>query len=146
MTSESKSFVEKLAYMMRVVLIGMIIVVAVLMITSSHQSANPFSISRANAEGICATPGYLVLTASIGGANKFFIVDTNKQVICVYGMVGDKLRLVSARKFDFDSDIFDGSLQIGAMRGIEGGNGVTRAEAKIYSEGLKKAWDALPKK
>ena len=148
MANESKKVAEKLAYMTRVVLIGMIIVVATLMITNFSQSSNPFSINRANAEGgICATPGYLTLTSDLGRASKFFIIDTNRQVICVYNMIGDKLRLVSARKFDFDSDIFDGSLPMGtAAHGIEGGNGVTRTEARIYSEGLKKLWEAAHQK
>jgi len=146
MTNEPESFGDKLARFTRVVLIGAVVVVAVLLITNPPQSANPFSIGRAQADGLCASPGYLVLTANLGGASKFYIIDANKQVICVYDMVGDKLRLVSARKFDFDSDIFDGSLQVGAVRGIEGGNGITRGEAKMYSEGLKKMWEEATKK
>src|SRR5438067_7224050 len=108
MSSEPITLQDKLAKIARVVLLGAIVVVLGLIIMSPRDSGlNPMTLRRAQAEGtICAAPGYLMLTMAIGAASKLYINDTNKQVLCVYEVTGDKLRLMSARKYDFDSAIF----------------------------------------
>lgn len=143
MTATPESFGDKLARLTRLALLGGIAVVAALLLTSPRPLENPFAISRAQAEGIAAAPGYLSMTVTAGNQAKFYVIDSNKKVVCVYDIVGDKVRLVSARKFDFDSDIFDGSIPVQPKfgRGIEGGSGIDRKEAKEYSEAIKKLWD-----
>jgi hypothetical protein len=80
-----------------------------------------------------------------GGSTRFYIIDSAKKVICVYNMTGDKIRLVNARQYDCDTDILDASIDVpvagGTMKAFEGGNGLSRVEAKAYSEGLKKMMD-----
>jgi hypothetical protein len=148
MTATPQSLGDKLARVTRLVLLGGIAIIAALLVTSPRPLENPFAISRAQAEGIAAAPGYLSMTVTVGNQSKFYIIDSNKKVICVYDIVGDKARLVSARKFDFDSDIFDGSLAVQPKfaRGIEGGSGIDRKEAKEYSEAIAKMWEDAKKK
>src|ERR1043165_8007290 len=111
---------EPLAKLARVILLGAIVVVLGLIIMSPRDSAfNPMTVRRAQAEGtICAAPGYLMLTMAIGAASKLYLNDTNQKVLCVYEVTGDKLRLVGARKYDYDTTIFDGSIP--APKAIEG--------------------------
>ena len=141
------SFGDKLAQVTRFCLVAAIAVVAAL-ILAAPQQFNPLALKNATAEGgISAAPGYIALTANLGNASRFYIVDKNKQVICVYTMNGDKLRLQSVRRFDFDSDIFAGDLPTARQaNGIEGGNGITRAEAKEYAEAIKKMREDFEKK
>jgi hypothetical protein len=149
MTATPQSFGDKLARWTRLGLIAGIAIVAGLLMTNPHStSLNPFVVNRANAEGgIAAAPGYLVLTVNVGAASRFYIIDTTKKVVCIYDVVGDKLRLVSARRFDFDGDIFDGSIGVTKFaRGIEGGNGIDRKEAKEYGEAINKMWEESQKK
>jgi hypothetical protein len=148
MTATPESFGDKLARVARLALIGGIAVVAALLVTSPRPLENPFTLSRAQAEGIAAAPGYLSMTVTVGNQSKFYVIDTNKKAICVYDIVGDKVRLVSARKFDFDSEIFDGSIAVQPKygRGIEGGSGIDRKEAKEYSEAIAKMWEDAKKK
>ncbi|HYF51945.1 MAG TPA: hypothetical protein VEJ63_21230 [Planctomycetota bacterium] len=139
------SFADKLATATRFCLVAGIAIVGAL-ILSDKGAPNPFELKRATAEGgIAAAPGYLALTTNAAGS-RFYIIDKNKQVICVYTMTGDKLRLQSVRKFDFDSDIFAGDIATPKYKGIEGGNGIDRAEAKEYSEQIKKMRDDFEKK
>ena len=140
---------DKLARISRVILLGAIAVVLGLIVMSPRDSAfNPMMLRRAQAEGsICAAPGYLMLTMAIGANSKLYLNDTNKQVLCVYEVTGDKLRLVSARKYDYDNAIFDGSIPAGtANKPIEGGNGITRDEAKNYGEAIQKSFADYKKK
>jgi hypothetical protein len=100
------------------------------------------TMSRAQAQGICASPGYLMTTLGATNADRFYLMDTNKQVICVYSVDGDKLRLVAARKVDYDSDIWDASVPLKGIK-VEGGNGVSRDEAKAYLDEFKVEMDKL---
>jgi hypothetical protein len=145
-----KSFGDKLASATRFALVAGIAVVTALIIAGPSNGGlpNPFELKKAQADGggICAAPGYLLLSVNTAGS-RFYIVDKNKQVICVYTMTGDKLRLQSVRKFDYDSDIFAGDLPTTKdANGIEGGNGIDRTEAKDYAEAIKKARDEFEKK
>lgn len=149
--SEQKSWGERLAQWTRFALLAAIAVVVGLMVTTPRDeiSGYPRMMSRAQAEGICAAPGFLLSTIGITPADKLYLVDTNKQVICVYGCSNDQLRLQSARKYDFDTEIPEGSaeLDIGGKRfKAEGGNGLTRDQAKGYAEKIKEAIDNLLKK
>lgn len=147
MSSESVK-ADKLATVARVVLMGAIAVVLGLIVIAPKSSniVNPLTVGRAQADGsVCAAPGYLMLTMSIGANSKLYLNDSNKQVLCVYEVTGDKLRLVSARKYDNDSSIFDMSIPTGG-KVPEGGNGITRDEAKTYGESIQKSFTEYKKK
>jgi len=92
---------------------------------------------------VSAATSYLSFTVRLGTNNKFYITDTNRKVICVYTLAGEKLRLVSARNIDNDSKIVDGSIQ--APIAIEGA-GVTRTQAEQYAQNCKPLLDNLAKK
>jgi hypothetical protein len=143
------SFGDKLASVTRFVLVAGIAVVGALILAGPERGgiSNPLLMQRAQADGgIAAAPGYLLLSVNAAGA-RFFIVDKNKEVICSYTMTGEKLRLQSVRKFDYDSEIFAGDLPAGKeTQGIEGGNGIDRAEAKEYADAIKKLRDDFEKK
>ena len=136
----------KLARITRFILAGAIAVVVTLIVIGSQNRGwvNPLSVTQARADGsIVAAPGYLALTMKLG-VGHFHLFDTDKKEICTYQLVGDKLRLVAARKFDFDSDIVAGDIQTTKHgHGIEGANGITRSEAKDYAEESKKIIEAL---
>lgn len=92
-----------------------------------------------------AAVSYLSFTAKDVGEGKFFITDTAKKVILTYSLHGDQLRLVSARKFDHDLRLVDGTVK--APESLEGaGNGLTREEVKAYAKNSKMQLDALAKK
>lgn len=143
MSQENAPFSDRLARHARIGLLAAIAIMIGMIAANVRSTGNPMTIRSATAEGaVTAAPGYLVLSMNTGGAAKFYIADTTKQVVCVYEVNGDKLRLVGARKFDYDADVFDGSLGAGkAARGIEGGNGVTRSEAKDYGEAINKMFE-----
>ncbi|HYG75733.1 MAG TPA: hypothetical protein VEK08_12075 [Planctomycetota bacterium] len=145
MSSETLSLSDKLARGARVILLGGIAVILALIVVSPRgSSTDPLSIPRAHAD-ISAAPGYLMLTMNTGANSKLYINDTNKQVICVYEVTGDKLRLVSARKYDYDSTIFDMSIPM-AGKVPEGGNGLNREQTKAYGETIKKGFEDFQKR
>lgn len=140
--SEKKPFSERLAKWTRVALLAAIAVVLGLILTTPRDelSGYPRFMTRAQAEGIAANPGYVLTSVGVGNADKFYLVDTNKQVICVYGVTNDQLRLQAARKFDYDCDIPDGHMQVQAgakQLKLEGGNGLNREDAKAYGDQVK---------
>lgn len=141
---------DKLATIARTILLGGIVAVLGLIVISPKNSniVNPLTVGRAQADGsVCAAPGYLMLTMSIGANSKLYLNDSNKQVLCVYEVTGDKLRLVSARKYDNDATIFDMSIPSAKGGKVpEGGNGITRDEAKIYGEEIQKSFADYKKK
>ena len=148
MSDATSALGERLARVARVVLLSSIAVLLALMIVGPKNSY-PLSMSKAQADGIAAAPGYLALT--IQNASVFYLVDTNKQVICTYKIQGGQLLLSSARKFDYDSDIPEDSVPVqggtsGKMLKIAGGDGINRAEAKEFSEAVTKALEARKKK
>src|ERR1017187_6492465 len=122
-----KNMLATTGSIVRYVLLAAIAVLLGLIVTTPHY---PQIISRAQAEGISAAPGYLLTTMGVGQGERLYIVDTNKQVICTYSVTGDQLRLQSARKFDNDLTIPDASFSIQGVGKIEGGNGITRDQAK----------------
>jgi hypothetical protein len=92
-----------------------------------------------------AAVSYLSFTTKDAGNGKFFITDTNKKVILTYALDGQTLRLVSARKFDHDLKLFDGSIK--APESLEAANnGLTREDVKHYAKNSKAQLDALAKK
>ena len=149
MSDPTATLGDKLAKIARVVLLTAIAAVLALIIIRPQNSGppNPFSVGRAQAEGICAAPGYLLLTAKSGTAAKFYLCDTSKQVFCVYETQGEKVRLISARKFDEDVKIFDASINTQTAKSFEGKRpGITRAEAKIYADAISQAKEKAEKK
>ena len=148
---------DRVAKVCRFVLLTAIAVVGALILTAPQSEVGlgkPYMMRSAFAEmggggGIASAPGYLLMTqGSASTTQKFYIVETNKQVICEYTSVGDRLRLIAARKFDYD-DIPDCSI-VGvrtadgrmALSPEQGGNGITRDEAKLYGDGVKALLDA----
>ena len=147
---QSQTLGQRLARYVRNVLALAVLAIAGLLIANkvTTSSVNPFHINSAHADIISAAPGFLALTVPLGGGN-FYLVDSNNEVICVYQLDGEKIRLTSARYFGRDSDIVDSSLPIWAgnkVIKIEGGNGVTSAEAAFYAEGLKAELEKLKNK
>jgi|GEM_PF-1729042 len=134
--SSPASLNERLAKIARMALIAIIAVIAGMLIAGRN---NPFNSKPAHANNIAAAPGYLMLTLTPSAASTLYVTDTNKQVICGYSLTGDKLRLTSARKYDFDSDVFDGSID--APKPLEGGNGLNRAETEVYSKSIKEIFE-----
>ena len=140
---------DKLAKVARAILLVAIAAVLTLIVIGPRNSGlpNPLMVQRAQAEGICAAPGYLLLPTKVGGASKFYIVDSTRQVICVYETNGDKIRLVSARKFDKDVEIFDASLATPNAKAPEGHTpGLNRKEAGEYADAIKAAKEKFEKK
>jgi hypothetical protein len=141
-------------------MLAVAVMVALILLEVPWQSQQRFRVRSAYADGIGAAPGMIAISLGGGGGggsaggetsttagggsatNRFFIIDTAKNVICVYTMTGEKIRLVNARKYDADTDIVDASLDVAGIRSFEGGNGLSRVEAKAYSEGLKKLMEA----
>ena len=140
MTTVATPLTERLAKSARFVLLAAIAVVVSLLIIGAPNrgSINPFSVNGLHAESLASAPGFLVMTVPVG-AGHFHVIDTDKKVICVYSMVGDKIHLVSARKFDTDSDVLSSDVSTPKHpAGIGGGNGVTRLEAKDYADEIQK--------
>ncbi|MEI6234590.1 MAG: hypothetical protein WCT04_16165 [Planctomycetota bacterium] len=133
--SESPTFLNRAATWTRFALLAAIACVLGLIVTTPRNEY-PLTMSKAQANLISAAPGYLFTSIQSGNGSQFFLVDTNKQVICVYNVTGDKLRLEAARKFDYDTDVVDGSIGLKGVI-IEGGNGVSREQAKTYGDELK---------
>lgn len=127
------------------------------------------AIRSAYGQAMGAAPSFLALMLPSGGGGggfgdvggaaggggvgnlKFYLIDTTKQVICVYDLRGDKIRLVSAREYSRDMDIADASLDVpmrggGRVNSFEGTQGLTRTEAAAYADGLKQWLDESEKK
>ena len=140
---------ERLVKIARAILLcGIAVVLGLIVIAPKNSSFNPLTVGRAQADGsVCAAPGYLMLTMAIGANSKLYLNDSNKQVLCVYEVTGDKLRLVSARKYDADAAIFDMSIPSAKGGKVpEGGNGITRDEAKTYGDEIQKSFAEYKKK
>jgi hypothetical protein len=151
MSDQTTTFGDRLAKIVRALLLAAIAAVVVLIILGpkNHGLPNPLAVGRAGADGgLAAAPGYIILPMMTGHASKFYLCDTNKQVICVYETRGDMLRLVSARKFDKDVGIFDASITVGG--GIEKPEGhlpgLSREEADRYAEAIKTFRERAEKK
>ncbi len=151
MEAQRPSFLTRIAKPIRNLLLVAVVVMAVLLVASNRDGSavHPFSIPEANAELISAAPGYLTLTVPAAGGN-FYIIDSTRQIICVYQLDGEKIRLVSARDFNRDTDIVDSSIRVMGANNrpilIEGGNGIDAQTAAIYADGLKKWMDENEKK
>src|SRR5437764_1293814 len=106
---ESGGMNHRLSKITRAFLLVAIAILLALLISAPQDEGwrMPLSMSSAQANSIAVAPGFIMLTVPTGPGGSLYITDTNKQVVCGYSMVGDKLRLNSARKFDFDSDILD---------------------------------------
>lgn len=150
MSDQKASLGDRLAGIARGVLLAAIGVVVALIVVAPRGSGNrmPEIMTRAQAEGISAAPGYIMMTAKTGGASKFFLCDTNNKVLCIYETNGEQLRLIGARKFDADATIFDGSLPAqGFPKGIDGNSaGVDRKTAAAYAQSIEAQKAAADKK
>ncbi len=138
MGCEPVAWPERLALTAR---LGIFVLAGVLALGAlfGAKDAGPLNLGKVFATGRnSAAPGYLSLTVRPGSANKFYIVDTTRQVICVYNLSSsDELRLVSARRFDHDRSIMDATIP--APKPLEKINtGVTYAEAEAYQKACEK--------
>ena len=138
MAGEDRSFGEHVASAVRYIIVGMI---AVVLFGTSDDGRS--AMNRAYASGgIAAAPGYHATTIN-GTGSRFYITDTNAKIICVYSLHGERLKLVSARRFDNDEKVFDGSIK--APIAIEGGSGVNFEDTEKYVRNAKPAVDDLMK-
>ena len=152
------------ALRVRYALMAAIAVMVVLLLFQGPRSGSPrYVLNSAYAESVAAAPGFLAVMLPGGGGDvggggagggvgglRFYLVDTTKQVVCVYTMVGDRIRLVSAREYSRDMDIVDASLTVptkgGAqIRSFEGTQGIDRATAEAYADGLRE-WQSKSEK
>jgi hypothetical protein len=134
---ETPPGIGRLARWTRALLIAGIAIVGMLILSSSR-SDFPLTMSRAHADILGASPGYLLTTLVPGANDKLYLLDRDQGIVCVYNVNGNKLRLISARRFETDVKIPDGSKQYGNLR-IEGNpNGLGIEEAKQYYEQWKK--------
>jgi len=127
--------------------------IVLLLVDGRSGPASRFAVRSAYAEPVAAAPGFIALTLPGDGKDlRFYIIDTTKRVVCVYTLVGDKVRLVSAREYDRDMDIFDASFQVATKDGksvintFEGTQGVDRQTAAAYADGLQKLLDDASKR
>jgi hypothetical protein len=135
----SEAILEKSAHLARYAMVALF---AIALSATWQSSGGPGDRVHA-ATPVSAAPSFLSFTAKVGGNGKFFITDTNRKVICVYSLTNDQLRLVSARKFDHDSRIRDGSIKAPvAMEGMP----LTRDDADAYANSSQKVIDAVAKK
>lgn len=149
MNDQSTPLGDRLARIARGVLLAAIAVVSALIVLGpqNHGLPNPLSVGRANADGsLSAAPGYIIMPVKQGAAARFLICDSTKQVICLYEMNAEKLRLISVRKFDKDSEIFDASLRVGREAPEGHAKGLTRAQAGEYADAIKAFRENFEKK
>jgi hypothetical protein len=136
MDGENPSTLERLATAARYTMVAIFAGAMALLLTQKVPSANA-------ATPVAAAPSYLSFTTKIHKDAHFYITDTNRHVICVYTMLGDQLRLVSARRFDDDSRIVDATLK--APVALEG-PGATRDDVINYTKNCTISLDALAKR
>jgi len=137
---------DRIAKFVRMGLVaGIVAVAAMIFVDLRKDPSSGVYLKSAHAD-IAAAPDFIALTAAADQNSKFYLVDTTKQVICVYQLVGEKIRLVAARDFSQDTDIVDTSSAVGGQPSPEGGNGATVKEAILYRDALKKAIDDAEKK
>jgi hypothetical protein len=135
----SEAILEKAAHIARYAMVALFAV----SLSATWQSSGGSGDRVHAATPVSAAPSFLSFTAKVSGNGKFYITDTNRKVICVYSLTNDQLRLVSARKFDHDSRIRDGSIKAPvAMEGMP----LTRDEAEVYANNSQKVLDAAAKK
>jgi hypothetical protein len=136
MDGESPSILEKFAIGARYAMVAMFAGAIALLLTQKISVVNA-------ATPVAAAPSYLSFTTKNNGNAHFYITDTNRKVICVYSLIGDQLRLVSARRFDDDSRIVDATFK--APFALEG-PGATRDDVINYTKNCIPHLDALAKK
>jgi len=136
------SFAERSGKTARLVLITAVAVVAGLLVLDGRrgQTSGTLLIPPALAQsGIAAAPGHLAFAMDTRNpAARFYLVDTDKRMICVYQLVNEQLRLVSARDITNDSDIRDSTEAIRTKTkfapAFEGQNGLDVEQTKKYLE------------
>jgi hypothetical protein len=95
------------------------------------------SISPGSGEALAGGGGAGGVVAIAGNGDKsdfFYLVDTTKQVVCVYRWSNPGLRLVCARAYDYDLELLDT-----AEDKIIEGRGATRGYVKAQVEALRRA-------
>lgn len=113
-------------------------------------------IKSAYGSNVGAAPGFVAVSLQdTGGRNqeaKIYLIDTNKRVACVYAFRNEKIRLVSARRFEQDMDILDASEPVpsedgrSVIKAPEGNNGFDRKTAEAYAKGQQKLFSEAEKK
>ncbi|HLX60615.1 MAG TPA: hypothetical protein VKX17_04975 [Planctomycetota bacterium] len=143
--ADKPTILERLARWTRFVLLAGIAIVLGLIITTPRNQY-PLTLTPAQAAGISSTPGFILTTVPSGNAaEKFCLLDSNNKVICIYSLNGDQLLLTSARKFDFDNQIPDGTHPMKNIRISGNANGISRDEARIFLDGWKEFIAKQPK-
>jgi len=137
MSDENPCALEKLAHVSRYLLVALFAAA----LAAGWMTGNPDRASAATPIG--AAPNYLSCTVKIGNNSKFYITDTNSRTVCVYSLIGDSIRLVSVRKFDFDSRVMDSSLNAPVPAD---GKSLTRDDAKNYAKNSQSQVEAALKK
>jgi hypothetical protein len=137
---------DRVARWVRLGLVAGIVGLAVLILVDLRKDTGSGVYLRSAHADIAAAPDFIALSVAADQNSKFYLIDTTKQVICVYQLVGEKIRLVAARDFAQDTDIVDTSGAVGGQPSPEGGNGATVKEAILYRDALKKAIEDAEKK
>jgi hypothetical protein len=138
MPEENPSWAERLSLAARYLIVAALAMILSLLLFGAK---NDHALASSP---VGAVPSMISFTAKVGTDSKFYVTDTARKIICVYSLSGDKLRLVSARKYDIDQQILDSSLPVGIT--IEGGNGATREKAAEFLKASKPALDQQAKK
>lgn len=142
---------------LRAVLAGAVaLMLAAVLYKAPWNGGDQYVMKSAYGSNLGASPGFLAMTLPDVGNTaqgvKVYIVDTAKQVICVYAFRNEKIRLVSARQFTRDMDIVDASDVVpsadgrGRISPPEGNNGFDRDTAAAYADGVQKLVEAAEKK
>jgi hypothetical protein len=100
-------------------------------------SALPFTPSLAHAD-VSSAPGYKCSMMRNNG--RFYLIDTNAQRICVYALQNEGLRLVSARRYDKDEQVFDSSMR---PQAIESSNGATVEQVDQFNKATTSEVDQI---
>ena len=134
----------------RFLIAGIGALVLLLILTPQDRPLNPLNVQSARATGVGAAPGFLLLTDGLSGVDaRFYLVDTSTNVMAVYATNSEKIRLLTVRNFDKDTDIVDASITIQGPDGrpiqVEGGSGIDQKAAGYYADKLKEFLDKIDK-
>ena len=139
MSDENPCALEKLAHVSRYLLVALFAAA----LAAGWMTGNPDRVSAATPVG--AAPNYLSFTVKSAGNSKFYLTDTNLRTICVYALVNESVKLVSVRKFDFDSQVVDSSIKVNNVA-LESMGGATREHAASFVKGCQNQLDAATQK
>jgi len=99
----------------------------------------------AYASGGGGTNGFIAVTSQDVGnqrAEMLYLIDTNRQRLCIYRWEGLRLGLVCARAFDYDLEWLDSS----GDKTVESNAGATRGYVKAAVEAFRRQKELPPPK